>query len=319
MNKSVFYGGHIVHDDPTFHPQIHTATQKQTQKEIQGDLEITRKITATERTEMEHTGKTTERVVEGPPQKPAKPPFFTRKIQPCRSFEREGARFEVEFDGDPNPTVQWYREDFPITSSPDFQIHTFGDRSILMIREVFMEDSGVFAAVAENRGGRAKCSANLVVEERKQSRAGAVPPSFSQTIQDTFSQPGNLVRLDSKISGTPPIDIYWLKNGRKLVQDNHFKMIKEQDNYSLMIIEAMPDDSAKYECVAINKAGEARCQSSVEVAGPRPAKTPQTPGTPVGAPQAPTIVQKLKSQTVQEGQSALFECIVSANPSKPIR
>ncbi|XP_042888253.1 titin-like isoform X7 [Penaeus japonicus] len=299
--------------------EIHTATQKQTQKEIKGDLEITRKITATETTEMEHTGKTTERIVEGPPLKPAKPPFFTRKIQPCRVFERERGRFEVEFDGDPNPTVQWYREDFPITSSPDFQIHTFGDKSILMIREVFMEDSGVFAVVAENRGGRAKCSANLVVEERKQRGAGAVPPSFYQTIQDTMSQPGNLVRLDAKVSGTPPIDIYWLKNGRKLVQDMHYKMVKEQETCTLLIIEAVPEDSGSYECVAINKAGEARCQATVEVAGPRPAQAPKTPTTPAGATQAPTIVRKLQSQIVQEGQPAAFECVVPASPQPKVQ
>lgn len=315
MKTFVLNTNGIIHDILLL-PQIHTATQKQTQKEIQGDLEITRKITATETTEMEHTGKTTERIVEGPPQKPAKAPFFTRKIQPCRVFERERARFEVEFDGDPNPTIQWYREDFPITSSPDFQIHTFGDKSILMIREVFMEDSGVFAVVAENRGGRAKCSANLVVEERKQRGAGAVPPSFYQTIQDTFSQPGNLVRLDAKISGTPPIDIYWLKNGRKLIQDMHYKMVKDQDTYTLLIIEAVAEDSGSYECVAINKAGEARCQATVEVAGPRPAQAPKTPTTPAGATQAPTIVRKLQSHIVQEGQPATFECVVSATPRK---
>ena len=69
-------------------------------------------------------------------QKPAKPPVFTKKIQPCRAFEQEQARFEVEFDGDPLPTVQWFREDFPIQSSPDFQIHTFGTKSILLVRQV---------------------------------------------------------------------------------------------------------------------------------------------------------------------------------------
>ncbi|KAK8746938.1 hypothetical protein OTU49_016904 [Cherax quadricarinatus] len=296
--------------------EIHTSTQKQTQKEIQGDLEIHRKITATEKTEMEHTGKTTERLVQGPPQKPAKPPFFTKKIQPCRAFEREPARFQVEFDGDPMPTVQWYREDFLITSSPDFQIHTFGDKSILVIREVFLEDSGLFACVAENRGGRAKCSANLVVAERKQSRGGVVPPSFSQTIQDTIGMPGSLVRLDARIHGTPPIDTYWLKNGTKLTQDMHYKMLAEDDTYTLLIIEAVPEDSASYECVAINKAGEARCQATVEVAGPRPT---QGPATPAGVPQAPKIVQKLKSQIVQEGQGTLFECVITASPKPKIQ
>ena len=63
-----------------------------------------------------------------------------------------------------------------------------------------MEDSGIFAAVAENRGGAAKCSANLVVEERRQGRGGLVPPSFLTTIQDAFVKAGQLVRFDAKVS-----------------------------------------------------------------------------------------------------------------------
>ena len=280
-------------------------------------MEIHRKITATDKTEVEHKAKTTERLVQGQPQKPAKPPFFTKKIQPCRSYEREPARFMVEFDGDPMPSIQWYREDFLITSSPDFLIHTFGDKSILTIREVFLEDSGVFAVVAENRGGRAKCSANLVVAERKQSRAGPVPPSFDQTIQDTQSNPGNLVRLDAKILGTGPIDVYWLKNGRKLAQDNHFKMLIDGDSYSLMILEAVPEDTASYECVAINKAGEALCQATIEISGPPSPKTKEAPpAKTAGPPQAPKIVQKAKAHIVQEGQPVFFDCVITANPSE---
>lgn len=86
--------------------EVHVSKQKQVQKENVGDLEITRNITATETTEVEHKGTTQERVVDGPV-KPAKAPFFTKKIQPCRVFENEQARFEVEFDGDPIPTVKW--------------------------------------------------------------------------------------------------------------------------------------------------------------------------------------------------------------------
>ena len=262
---------------------------------------------------MEHTAKTTERIVEGDV-KPARPPFFTKKIQPCRSFEREGARFEVEFEGDPMPTIQWYREDFPIKNSTDFQIHTFGDKSILMIREVFMEDSGVFAVVAENRGGRAKCSANLVVEEKKQSRSGVIPPSFNSTIQDARVMAGSLVRLDANISGTQPVDIYWLKNSRKVTPDIRYKMLVEEGTYTLLILEAVPEDTASYECVAINKAGEARCQADVVVTAPRPASTSQTPAG--GPMQEPLVIEKMKPQVIQEGQSACFECVILGNPSE---
>lgn len=195
--------------------EVHVAKQKQTQKETKGDLEITRKITATETTEMEHKAKTQERVVQGQ-MKPATPPVFTKKIQPCRAFEQEQAKFEVEFDGDPLPTIKWYREDFPITNSPDLQIYTFSTKSVLIIRQVFMEDSAVFSVIAENRGGKAKCSANLVVEERRRQpgRGGVVPPSFLSTIQNTNVNSGQLARFDAKVTGTKPLDVYWLKVSR---------------------------------------------------------------------------------------------------------
>jgi hypothetical protein len=145
-------------------------------------------------------------------QKPTKPPFFTKKIQPCRAFEQSQARFEVEFDGDPLPTIKWFREDFPIQSSADLQIHTFRTKSILIVRQVFMEDSGVFSVVAENRGGSAKCSANLVVEERRRhGRGGVIPPSFLTTVQDTNVAVGQLARFDARVTGTKPLDVYWLK------------------------------------------------------------------------------------------------------------
>lgn len=77
---------------------------------------------------------------------------------------------------------------------------------------MFLEDSGVFAVVAENRGGKAKCSANLVVEERRQpGRGGVVPPSFTQTIQGIVVKAGQLARFDARITATKPIDVYWLK------------------------------------------------------------------------------------------------------------
>jgi len=294
--------------------EVHVAKQKQTQKEVQGQLEITRKITATETTEVEHKARTQERVVQGPV-KPAVPPFFTKKIQPCRVFEHESARFEVEFEGDPNPSITWYREDFAIKNSSEFQIHTFGSKSVLIIRQVFMEDSGIFAAVAENRGGAAKCSANLVVEERRQGRGGLVPPSFLTTIQDAIVKAGQLVRFDAKVTGTKPMDIYWLKNGRKISSDIRYKILEEDDIHTLIIIETLPEDSGVYECVAINSAGEGRCEAEclVEVVA-SPAAAPTTPDAVKGKLTPPKIVLAIKEQNVPEGQPAVFRCRVSGNP-----
>lgn len=293
--------------------------QKQTQKEKKGDTEITRHITATETTDVEHKGKTQERMVQGQVL-PSTPPVFTKKIQPCRAFEHEQARFEVEFDGDPLPTVKWFREDFPIKSSPDFKIYTFSTKSILVIRQVFIEDSAVFTVVAENRGGSAKCSANLVVEERRpQAKGGVIPPSFTTTLQNARATTGQLVRFDSRINGTKPMDVYWLKRGKKITPDIRHKTLEEDGVYTLLIIEVVPEDSGKYECVAMNRAGEARCEAECIVETPStPSKQPAKPTTP-GAEKAPTVVEPLKDQTIREGQSVAFRCKISAKPAPQIK
>ena len=268
-------------------------------------------------------------------QKPAVPPNFTKKIQPCRVFEHESARFEVEFAGDPSPTVTWFREDFPIKNSSEFQIHSFGDKSVLIIRQVFMEDSGIFAAVAENRGGAAKCSANLVVEERRQGRNGLVPPSFLTTIQDTSVLAGQLIRFDAKVTGTKPMDIYWLKNGRKIASDIRYKILEEDDVHTLIIIETLAEDSGVYECVAINSAGEGRCEAQcvVESAKPKSTATGTGPGglsSPThskggigaagakGSSTAPRFALAIAEQNVPEGQPAVFRCRVAGSPAPQI-
>lgn len=298
--------------------EVHVTKQKQTQKEIQGDLEITRNITATETTDVEHKARTQEKLVQGQVL-PSNPPFFTKKIKPCRAFENDSAKFEVEFDGDPLPKITWYREDFPITSSPDLKIYTFSTKSILQIRQVFLEDSGVFSVVAENRGGTAKCSANLVVQERRRAgRAGPIPPSFVTTIQSTTAPIGQLVRFDARINGTKPIDVYWLKDGKKIIPDIKYKTLEEDEVHTLLILEVNTEDSAKYECVAINNAGEARCEAECLVQTPTSQNKSAKPTSPSTEKQ-PTLMEPLKDQTIKEGQAVAFKCKISAKPSPTIK
>jgi hypothetical protein len=292
---------------------VHISKQKQVQKEVVGNTEITRKITATETTEMEHKGHTQERVVEGPVQ-PSKAPVFTKKIQPCRVFENEQAKFEVEFDGEPLPKIKWFRENFQINNSKDFQIHTFGTKSILIMRQVFLEDSAVFAVIAENRGGTAKCSANLVVEERRShGRSGIIPPSFVSTIQESTVAYGQLARFDARIAGTKPLDVYWLKDGKKIASNIKYKMLEEDNTYTLLIIEAYAEDSGRYECVAINSGGEARCDALCTVEIPTSPKREKPPTTPTEKP--PSVVEPLKNQKVSEGQSIVFKTKATGKPT----
>ncbi|CAN8024063.1 unnamed protein product, partial [Ixodes persulcatus] len=300
--------------------EVHVTTQKQTQKEQQGDLEITRKKTLTETLEQEHKGVTKEKRVQGPVQE-SKAPVFTKKIQPCRVDEGQGAKFQCTFTGQPSPKITWFRENFPIQPSQDFQIVTTDTTSTLIIREVYLEDSGVFSVKAENRGGSAKSSANLVVEERREQRSGVAPPNFTKTIQDVSVKAGKLVRLDAKVSGSKPFDVYWLKNGKKVTPDVSHKIIEEENQYTLLILEAQVEsDSGSYECVAINSAGEARCQAHVLVEGAKPKTPPTSPkDAPGGDAKPPTVTEPLKPLAVKEGQSAVFRCKIPAVPGAQVK
>ena len=55
-------------------------------------------------------------------QQPGRAPIFTRKMQPSRAFETNGARLDVDFVGVPPPEITWFREDFPIKPSHDFKV-----------------------------------------------------------------------------------------------------------------------------------------------------------------------------------------------------
>ena len=182
--------------------------------------------------------------------------------------------------------------------------------------QVFMEDSGIFAAVAENRGGGAKCSANLVVEERRQGRDGLVPPSFLTTIEDAAVKAGQLVRFDAKVTGTKPMDIYWLKNGRKISSDIRYQIVDEDNVHTLIVIETVPEDCGSYECVAINSAGEARCEAQCLVQAAVVPLSAASPEVVQGKLSPAKFKLAIGDQNVAEGQPAIFRCRVSGNPGE---
>ena len=66
---------------------------------------------------------------------------------------------------------------------------------------------------------------------------------------------------DGYMTAIPP----GAQNGRKVTADMKFKILEEKEVYTLLILEPTADDSGSYECVSINKNGEARCQGQVGV------------------------------------------------------
>ena len=64
---------------------------------------------------------------------------------------------------------------------------------------------------------------------------------------------GSSITLPCEVSGDPPPDITWTKNGQRIAEIDPHYFINEEG--SLEIFSADPDDTATYSCTAINVAG----------------------------------------------------------------
>ncbi|KAM6322661.1 myotilin isoform 2-T2 [Podargus strigoides] len=131
-------------------------------------------------------------------------------------------------------------------------------------------------------------------------------PRFTQVPEDVIIEEGRFFRLDFKVSGLPTPDVMWYQNGRMIHQDQFHKMIVSEKGFHSFIFEAVKSsDAGTYECVAVNRAGEASFTVKVEVI----AKEHHT---------APTFIFKPQSKKVFEGDTARLECQISAIPTPRI-
>jgi len=82
------------------------------------------------------------------------------------SAVREGSSHKLEFEGNPLPTVQWYKNDTNIDNSPDYIITFNNGEAILKFDEVFLEDKAVYTCKATNQWGHSSTAASLDVQRK---------------------------------------------------------------------------------------------------------------------------------------------------------
>lgn len=74
---------------------------------------------------------------------------------------------ECIVEGNPLPTVQWFKNDVNIDNSPDYAITYNNGEAVLKFEEVFLEDKAAYTCKAANQLGQASTSAFLDVERKK--------------------------------------------------------------------------------------------------------------------------------------------------------
>ncbi|XP_043261539.1 uncharacterized protein LOC122402644 [Colletes gigas] len=255
-------------------------------------------------------------VSETTPEEQLSPPVFVKELLPSVVTEGSSLRMDCVVEGNPLPTVQWYKNDTNIDNSPDYVITYNNGEAVLKFDEVFLEDKATYTCKAANRLGQASTSASLNVET---SEAGQEKPCFTTPLSNAMGRAGQRIKLECEARGNPTPTLTWYHDGRPIEETMNLKIQTDGNRSNLVISEAFAKDAGCYMVVARNEAGEATVSCHVSVKGRLPHETSDSePPCSDMEPVVPKIQMPLKDLKAQEGRSVRLDCVIVGQPEPEV-
>ena len=177
---------------------------------------------------------------------------------PAAAAEGEAPKEEADGDGESegcvkiDPTDKAFKDRFTIDMTPpgpddQWEIHT------LSIKDVTMEDAGVYEIKAANRiGATIKRGTLAIVTE---------PPSFPVPLADVTTTLGSTESFETVVAGTPRPEVVWLRDGAELKKSKR-TLFEEEPNpdggfkYKISFRDIVLKDFGLLELKATNMVGE---------------------------------------------------------------
>ncbi|XP_043113117.1 myotilin isoform X2 [Puntigrus tetrazona] len=104
------------------------------------------------------------------------------------------------------------------------------------------------------------------------NQGSGVSPTFVKCLHDVSTVKGQLVVLECRIRGTPPLQISWFRENEQIIDSADFRILRKKASSAsvpelctLVITEAYPEDSGIFKCTASNQFGAVTCSAMLEV------------------------------------------------------
>ncbi|XP_062857960.1 hemicentin-1 [Trichomycterus rosablanca] len=152
---------------------------------------------------------------------------------------------ECKAAGHPPPSLTWLKDGSPVKARQNLQLLEQGRR--IQLLNALPSDSGFYVCVATSVAGEMEIKYDVNV---------LVPPTVDgadRSINSTVII-NNILELECHATGTPPPTITWLKNRQPLRQGDGVRILP--NGRRLVISRAQTSDTALFQCVATNEAGE---------------------------------------------------------------
>uniref|UniRef100_A0A8C9N6Y6 Hemicentin-1 n=1 Tax=Serinus canaria TaxID=9135 RepID=A0A8C9N6Y6_SERCA len=166
------------------------------------------------------------------------------------------AAMECIPSGSPSPRITWQKDGQLLAEDDKHTFVSNGRR--LQILNSQITDTGRYVCIAENVAGSAKKYFNLNVH---------VPPTVAGTNPENLTVVvNNFISLTCEVTGFPPPDLIWLKNGKPISSNSNTFIVPGAR--TLQIPRAKLSDGGEYTCTARNQAGESQKKSFLTVLVP---------------------------------------------------
>uniref|UniRef100_A0A8C3A7I6 Ig-like domain-containing protein n=1 Tax=Cyclopterus lumpus TaxID=8103 RepID=A0A8C3A7I6_CYCLU len=144
------------------------------------------------------------------------------------------------------------------------------DQQTLKLLKVKSADIGEMVFVASNKYGSDNCTFDV---EMAGVRGGLIcpsiqpytPPTFETIMEDLDVCAGETPRFAVVVEGKPIPDILWFKNDVLLSESSHYTFVYDDNECSLVVLNARPEDSGVYTCTARNLAGSVSCKAELTI------------------------------------------------------
>nr|XP_026492682.1 obscurin isoform X6 [Vanessa tameamea] len=223
------------------------------------------------------------------------PPKILQMLGGERSCgETDSVTFEVHAEGDPAPTVTWYKNKTELKESSAIKITSSGEAHKLVITSAARADSGEYSCEIRNVHGSASDSCVLNVRRA---------PSFTQRLRDTTAAEGDVnVEFTVDVDAYPQPNVKWYLGDVEITEKKSvYTRLDNGSTHKLILKEVTAELSGQYTCKVSNELGEDSCQATFTVN------------------RKPRITKSLVDMTVDVGQTLKLEVEVEGCPEPKIK
>ncbi|XP_064418128.1 palladin isoform X2 [Latimeria chalumnae] len=98
-------------------------------------------------------------------------------------------------------------------------------------------------------------------------------PVFTKVLQDVTASEGQVVVLECRVKGAPPLQVQWFRQGSEIYDSPDFRILQKkprsaaepEEICTLVISETFPEDAGTFTCTASNNYGYVTCAAQLSV------------------------------------------------------